>query len=70
MITTHRECGEIVHVEMRCDGGHELAPREVIPRPGPGIRPMIASQDRHDHDVSVGKRVDHDAMKERGLRSS
>jgi DNA-binding HxlR family transcriptional regulator len=40
MITTHRDCGEEVHVELRCAAGHTLAPRAVAPRPGPGIRPL------------------------------
>jgi len=48
MIATHRECGEMVHVELRCQAGHELVPRDVIPRPGPGIRPLIAHQDPGD----------------------
>ena len=39
MQTTHRGCGDLVHVELRCASGHEVAPREVIPGPGPGVRP-------------------------------
>jgi DNA-binding HxlR family transcriptional regulator len=37
--TVHRDCGEPVHVELHCDAGHELEPRAVVPRPGPGLRP-------------------------------
>ncbi len=36
---THRDCGEPVHLVLRCRGGHELtSAREVAPRPGPGAR--------------------------------
>ncbi|HEU4947583.1 MAG TPA: helix-turn-helix domain-containing protein [Kribbella sp.] len=36
---THRDCGEPVHTEVRCAGGHTLAtPREAVPTPGPGAR--------------------------------
>ncbi len=38
MILEHRDCGEPVHLEMRCAGGHLLAPREIGGRPGPGAR--------------------------------
>src|SRR5512138_256798 len=36
---THRDCGEPVHVELRCADGHPVTPRDTIPRPGPGVRP-------------------------------
>lgn len=37
----HRGCGEQVHVEMVCDGGHVVTtPRDVIAGPGPGARPL------------------------------
>ncbi len=37
----HRDCGEPVRVELRCDGGHHVAdPRDVGSRPGPGVRPF------------------------------
>ncbi len=39
---THRDCGEPVQVELRCDDGHRVQPRDVIPRPGPGIRPLAS----------------------------
>ncbi len=32
----HRGCDEPVHLEMRCDAGHLVPPREVKGRPGPG----------------------------------
>jgi DNA-binding HxlR family transcriptional regulator len=35
----HRGCGEAVHVEVRCAGGHHVSEhRDVLPRPGPGAR--------------------------------
>jgi DNA-binding HxlR family transcriptional regulator len=37
---SHRDCGEPVHAVLRCEAGHELAPREVGLRPGPGARPL------------------------------
>jgi DNA-binding HxlR family transcriptional regulator len=39
LVTEHRECGAPVHIQLRCDAGHDLeSPREVVPRPGPGAR--------------------------------
>jgi DNA-binding HxlR family transcriptional regulator len=39
--TVHRECGADVHLQMRCADGHDIdTPREVVPRPGPGARPV------------------------------
>jgi len=38
MVLEHRDCGEAVHLEMRCAAGHVLTPREVAGRPGPGAR--------------------------------
>lgn len=33
----HRDCGADVHLHPRCDVGHDLtAPRDIVPRPGPG----------------------------------
>ena len=43
MVTIHRDCGEPVRAVLRCDGGHEIAPREVAPRPGPGVQPLVSS---------------------------
>jgi DNA-binding HxlR family transcriptional regulator len=40
MVATHRDCGQAVHVELRCEAGHTPAPRAVVPRPGPGVRPL------------------------------
>jgi DNA-binding HxlR family transcriptional regulator len=37
---THRDCGQPVHVELRCADGHVLEPRGVRPEPGPGRRPL------------------------------
>jgi DNA-binding HxlR family transcriptional regulator len=38
----HRDCGSPVTVRLSCVDGHELKPRDVIPRPGPGAvrRPL------------------------------
>src|SRR5262245_7990893 len=37
LVLEHRDCGDEVHTELHCEGGHTLAnPRDVIPRPGPG----------------------------------
>jgi DNA-binding HxlR family transcriptional regulator len=37
----HRDCGERLRVELRCDAGHRLeSPREAGSRPGPGVRPF------------------------------
>ena len=38
MLTVHRDCGALVHSELSCADGHRVAPRDVIPTPGPGIR--------------------------------
>jgi DNA-binding HxlR family transcriptional regulator len=36
---SHRDCGALVNVHLRCADGHELvSPREVAARPGPGAR--------------------------------
>jgi DNA-binding HxlR family transcriptional regulator len=43
MLTTHRDCGELVQVELRCAVGHVVQPRDVIPGPGPGLRPATAA---------------------------
>jgi DNA-binding HxlR family transcriptional regulator len=39
----HRDCGEPVHLELRCAAGHTLEPRAVGSRPGPGRRPLVTS---------------------------
>lgn len=40
----HRECGELVHTELRCAAGHHgLRPRDVRSYPGPGARPLAAT---------------------------
>jgi DNA-binding HxlR family transcriptional regulator len=43
LLNAHRGCGELVHVSMRCEAGHEVTPREVEPRLGPGIRPRVTA---------------------------
>jgi DNA-binding HxlR family transcriptional regulator len=43
LVTEHRDCGTAVHVELRCEAGHVVAPRQVSPRPGPGVRPLLGS---------------------------
>jgi len=36
----HRDCGSLVEVHTRCAVGHDVTdPRDVVSRPGPGIRP-------------------------------
>ncbi len=35
----HRDCGAPIHVELRCESGHVSVPRDVLPTPGPGVRP-------------------------------
>ena len=37
MLTRHRDCDALVHTELRCEAGHAVEPRDVLPRPGPGI---------------------------------
>jgi DNA-binding HxlR family transcriptional regulator len=35
--TVHRGCGAEVHATLMCEAGHvEIAPRDVVPQPGPG----------------------------------
>jgi len=35
----HRDCGDVVHAVLRCDGGHEVEDlRQVVVRRGPGAR--------------------------------
>src|SRR4051794_22401621 len=35
----HRDCDAEVHPEMHCAAGHRVTePRDVVPRPGPGVR--------------------------------
>ena len=37
--TVHRDCGASVHAVLVCEAGHaEVAPRDVVPRPGRGAR--------------------------------
>ena len=39
LLLNHRDCGAPVHAELRCEAGHgNLAPRDVVPEPGPGAR--------------------------------
>ncbi|QNE20930.1 helix-turn-helix transcriptional regulator [Kribbella qitaiheensis] len=44
LLPEHRDCGEKVSVVLRCEAGHEPAPREVALRPGPGARPRIKEE--------------------------
>lgn len=37
----HRDCGAPVSAELRCAEGHHVAPRDTVPRPGPGVRPRM-----------------------------
>lgn len=39
LTVTHRDCGALVHAELRCADGHDVGRvRDVVPRPGPGAR--------------------------------
>jgi DNA-binding HxlR family transcriptional regulator len=38
----HRDCGALVHTELRCEAGHAVDVRDVRPRPGPGARRRAA----------------------------
>ena len=41
----HRECGAPVEAHLRCTDGHELdRPRDVVGRPGPGVRPAMTDR--------------------------
>lgn len=42
----HRDCGAPVAVELRCSHDHQLGPRDVVPRPGPGARPRPSTRPR------------------------
>ncbi len=47
MELVHRDCGAPVHAELHCAAGHHIPPgRDVVPRPGPGARPLVASDKR------------------------
>lgn len=38
----HRDCGAEVHLVARCDAGHDVTePRDALPRPGPGAKPLV-----------------------------
>lgn len=40
VVSVHRGgCGGLVHMELHCEAGHRVQPREVAPRLGPGARP-------------------------------
>ena len=40
----HDECGTPVHVEVRCEEGHEIGPRTRLRlQPGPGSRPLVGA---------------------------
>lgn len=44
LLAVHRDCEAPVRVELRCSDGHEVtAARDVVPRPGPGVRPRPAT---------------------------
>ena len=39
LVLSHRDCGAPVHVELRCEAGHDVTVmRDVVPGPGPGAR--------------------------------
>ncbi|MGZ5400174.1 MAG: winged helix-turn-helix transcriptional regulator [Nocardioides sp.] len=36
----HRDCGSLIEVHTHCAAGHDVTdPRDVVSRPGPGVRP-------------------------------
>ncbi|PZS36749.1 MAG: transcriptional regulator [Pseudonocardiales bacterium] len=37
LLLKHRDCGATVSVEVRCSAGHEVAARDVMMVPGPGL---------------------------------
>jgi DNA-binding HxlR family transcriptional regulator len=39
LVQVHRGCGQPVTAVLRCAADHSVAPRDVLPRPGPGARP-------------------------------
>jgi DNA-binding HxlR family transcriptional regulator len=43
IVLSHRECGEPVHIEVRCAAGHTVEPRAVRSAPGPARRPLVPS---------------------------
>ncbi|WP_405059719.1 helix-turn-helix transcriptional regulator [Kribbella sp. NBC_01505] len=43
---THRECGALVHTEVRCAAGHAVTPRDAVPRPGPGAQRRNLGRDQ------------------------
>ena len=43
VVFVHGECGAPAHVEVRCENGHRLTPRETVPTTGPGARPRQGS---------------------------
>ena len=48
LVTRHRDCGALVHAELRCADGHLVARhRDVLPRPGPGARPRVGTPPRN-----------------------
>jgi DNA-binding HxlR family transcriptional regulator len=37
----HRDCGAAIEVALRCEAGHDVTGvRDVVSRPGPGIKPL------------------------------
>ncbi|MFK3983255.1 winged helix-turn-helix transcriptional regulator [Micromonospora sp. NPDC050397] len=39
LVAAHRDCEAPVRIELHCADGHQVAgPRDVVPRPGPGLR--------------------------------
>lgn len=43
----HRDCGGEAHAHLTCDHcGEQLTAHDVLPEPGPGIRPYITGQRR------------------------
>jgi len=43
----HRDCGAEIHLVPRCDAGHDVsAPRDAMPRPGPGAKPRVTTASR------------------------
>jgi DNA-binding HxlR family transcriptional regulator len=37
----HRDCGAAIRLDLRCERGHRIDPRDCLPAPGPGARPRV-----------------------------
>lgn len=42
VLVSHKDCGAPLHVEVRCEAGHQVSPKEVEMAPGPSFRLKLA----------------------------